>query len=578
MSPARGLARPSSSRAVAFALSSLVAIAGAGCADSTPFDLMTGAAGSSPGAGGNMNSRGGAGGSTGTGGSTARGGAGGSAGSAQAGTGGTTTGAAGRGGSGGAAGAGGRGGTGGSAGASGRGGTGGSAGAGGTTARGGAGGAAGSSGSGGRGGASGGSGTGGSSARGGSGGSAGASGGSGGSSRGGAGGSAGASGAGGSGGSSRGGAGGSGGSAGSAAGAGGSSGTGGSAGSPWTAGNPNGSCSAGVPTKAQAVSTSNPTTVVGTGTAASCTLSALQAAITAGGIVTFNCGPDAVTIPVTATLTVPSNKNTVVDGGRKITLDGGGAVQIMRFHSANFQANDYGLTLQHIALINGKTTPTEMIPTRPAPCSQGYNDGEGGALYMRDGYLVVVDSIFTNNKAATVGPDTGGGAIYVLGSKGGVWISGSTFTNNQGSNAGAVGGLFAELNIYNSLFRDNRATGHDANSNDPSMCSYMNNDQNQIGSGGNGGAIYSDGNDVDLNLCGDAILNNAAGTNAFGGGVFFTSNNFGGTLAFADTTMTGNTGRYWTQAQMGSITNAGTAVGTNCRNVTISNSTIQGVP
>ena len=42
--------------------------------------------------------------------------------------------------------------------------------------------------------------------------------------------------------------------------------------------------------------------------------------------------------------------------------------------------------------------------------------------------------------------------------------------------------------------------------------------------------------------------------------------------------MTGNTGRYWTQAQTGSITNAGTAVGTNCRSITITNSTIQGVP
>ena len=103
----------------------------------------------------------------------------------------------------------------------------------------------------------------------------------------------------------------------------------------------------------------------------------------------------------------------------------------MRFDSGNFQANDFGLTLQHIALVNGKTTPTEAIPTAPAPCSQGYNDGEGGALYMRDGYLIVVDSIFTNNQAAPLGPDTGGGAIYVLGSKGGVWIVGSTFTNNQ---------------------------------------------------------------------------------------------------------------------------------------------------
>ncbi len=357
----------------------------------------------------------------------------------------------------------------------------------------------------------------------------------------------------------------------------GGSGSGGSGGAPpWNAGNPNGSCSAGIPTKLQSVTISQPDRIVGTGTAASCTFAALQAAVTAGGLITFNCGAAPVTIPVTATLNVPSNKNTVIDGNRKITLDGGGAVQIMRFESANFQANDFGLTLQHIAMVNGKSTPTQMIPTAPAPCSQGYNDGQGGALYMRDGYLVVVDSIFTNNQAAPLGPDTGGGAIYVLGSKGGVWIAGSTFTNNQASNAGAVGGLFAELNIYNSLFTGNHAVGHDANNNDPTMCAAMNNGQNEIGSGGNGGAIYSDGNDVNVLLCGDAVLNNAAGIHAFGGGLFFTSNNFGGSLSIVDTTMTGNTGGHWTQVPNGTA-NAGAAVGTNCKSVTILTSTLQGL-
>jgi hypothetical protein len=533
----------------------LLAVAAAGCADSQSFDGFAGRGGGS---------------SAGTSGNAGRGGSGGGAGNLGAGgSGGSTAGGGGRGGAAGSAG--GRGGSGGGAGAAGRGGSGGG-GSGGST-----GGAAGSSGRGGSGGAAGA--TAGAGGRGGTAGSAGAAGGAG---RGGSGGSAGAAGAsagrGGTGGSAGGAAAGTGGSSGGAGSTGGG-GAGGSGGSPpWNAGNPNGSCSAGVPTRAQAASTANPTTVVGTGTPASCTFSALQAAATAGGVITFNCGPGAVTIPVTATLNIPANKNTVIDGGRKITLDGGGAVQIMRFHSANFQANDFGLTLQHIALINGKTTPAERIPTAPAPCSQGWNDGEGGALYMRDGYLVVVDSIFNNNHAANLGPDTGGGAIYVMGSKGGVWISGSTFTNNSGSNAGAVGGLFAELSIYNSLFRDNDAVGRDANSSDPDMCAVENNVPGQIGSGGNGGAIYSDGNDVDLMLCGNAILNNAAGTNAFGGGVFFTSNNFTGVLSFIDTTMTGNTGRSWTQAQTGSITNAGTAVGTNCRSVTIMSSTIQGVP
>src|SRR5215510_14448822 len=68
------------------------------------------------------------------------------------------------------------------------------------------------------------------------------------------------------------------------------------------ASNPNGSCRAGVPARGQPTDTSNPTAVIGTGTAASCTFGALQAAATAGGVITFDCGGGPVTIPVTATL------------------------------------------------------------------------------------------------------------------------------------------------------------------------------------------------------------------------------------------------------------------------------------
>ena len=348
-------------------------------------------------------------------------------------------------------------------------------------------------------------------------------------------------------------------------------------GTPTTAGNPYGSCSAGVPARGQPADISNPTTVVGTGEV-SCTFSQLQAAASKGGVITFNCGSGPVTILVTATLNLPTTKSTVIDGGNKITLDGGNAVQILRFDSANFQANTMGLTLQHITLINGKTTPTQAIPVAPAPCSQGWDDGEGGALYMRDGNLTVIDSIFMNNQAAPLGPDTGGGAIYVLGSKNGVLIVGSTFSNNSASNAGAVGCLFAELDVYDSLFTNNKAIGNGANSDDASKCSVINNGQNEVGSGGNGGALYSDGNSVNITLCGDAILNNSAGQGAFGGGLFFTSNDFGGTLSIADTTMTGNTGGHWTVVSTGSVTNAGTAVGTNAKSITIANSTLQGYP
>lgn len=347
----------------------------------------------------------------------------------------------------------------------------------------------------------------------------------------------------------------------------------------WQAGNPSGACSAGVPAGAKPVDVSNPTTVVGTGTPASCTFASLDAAVTKGGIITFDCGPDPITIAVTATMHLPINKDTVIDGGSKVTLDGGGAVQILRFDSPNFRALETRVTLQHLGLAHGKTTPTEAIPTvpQPSPCSQGWNDGEGGALYMRDGNLTIIDSIFTANEAAPLGPDTGGGGIYILGSKHGLVIAHSTFRDNRASNGGGFGALFAELQIYDSLFTGNVATGHDANNNEPDKCAFMNNGQNETGSGGNGGALYSDGASVNVTLCGNRIVDNAAGTKAFGGGLFFTSNDFGGTLTITDTTMTGNTGGSWTQVKEGSVTNAGTAVGTNAKSITITNSTLQGL-
>ena len=356
----------------------------------------------------------------------------------------------------------------------------------------------------------------------------------------------------------------------------GNTGTGGSP--PGMAGNPNGSCSAGVPSSGQPADVSNPTSVIGTGTAASCTFSALNTAVGKGGVITFNCGSDPATIAITATMNLPTTKDTVIDGGNKLTLDGGHAVQILNFNSANFQATETRLTLQHISLVNGKTTPTDMIPAAPqAACSQGYDDGQGGALFMRDGNLTVIDAIFSGNQAAQLGPDTGGGAIYLEGSKHGAVIVGSTFSNNSGANAGAIGALFGELDIYDSLFENNTATGHDANNNDTSMkmCTVMNNGQYEIGSGGNGGAIYGDGNSFNITLCGDAVLNNAAGAKAFGGGLFFTSDDMMGVLTITDTTMTGNTGGHWTNVSGGSVTDVGTAIGVNAKSITVTNSTLQ---
>ena len=298
------------------------------------------------------------------------------------------------------------------------------------------------------------------------------------------------------------------------------------------AGNPDGSCSQSLPPEAQPADASKPTTVVGTGTAESCTYDKLASAVAKAGVITFNCGTEPVSIRVTATLELKTDTNTVIDGGNKVTLDGGSSVRILKWQAGDWMVNNNALILQHIVLANGKATGTEAIPTRPAPCSQGFNDGQGGALFMRDGVLRAIDVTFIKNEAALLGPDTGGGALYLLGVKA-AYIASCSFLNNRASNAGGMGSLFANNFIYNSLFDGNEATGHGANNADSSKCSYKNNNQNEVGSGGNGGAIYNDGAEgASITICGTQIRNNHA--NAFGSALFYTSNDDSGSLTIRD--------------------------------------------
>src|SRR5580658_791296 len=315
------------------------------------------------------------------------------------------------------------------------------------------------------------------------------------------------------------------------------------------AGNPSGSCSTlTLPAEAQAVDTSHPTTVVGSGTPSSCTFQALSTAVMGGGIITFNCGPDPVTISVTSTLKPPISTggtavHVVIDGGNKITLDGGGSAQIISWVHTTWRTSQDTLTLQHIQLSNGKATGTKTIPactTQPnAQCSTGYTDGQGGAVYIADGSLRVIDSIFTGNQAATLGPDTGGGAIYLLGSGTLSYIAHSTFQNNTASNAGAIGMLWVGASIYDSLFEGNRAVGNGANSVDSTQCSCDDGNGDQVGSGGNGGAIYKDGGDgVDLTLCGNLVQNNSA--TEFGAGAFLTADGSAAKLVIDDSVFKDN--------------------------------------
>ncbi len=214
------------------------------------------------------------------------------------------------------------------------------------------------------------------------------------------------------------------------------------------------------------------------------------------------------------------DKDTTLDGGGLVTLDGGGATQIFTFTGTNFQVTTTTVTLQHMRFTNARATGSNPFPTATAPCSQGFQDGGGGVIQIRDGVLHVIDSVFEDNHGATPGPDIAGGGIYAIGSLD-VTVVGSTFTNNDASNGGAIGSLFSDLTVINSTFTGNKALGSGGNSTN-TTCPDVNG-QRETGSGGNGGAISIDGGETfTVDLCGDVFSQNQGGTGALAGAVFRT--------------------------------------------------------
>ncbi len=235
--------------------------------------------------------------------------------------------------------------------------------------------------------------------------------------------------------------------------------------------------------------TSSPTTVVGDGTAASCTEPALDAAIAKGGVITFSCGAAPVTLTVTSEKAIKTD--TILDGGGKITLSGGGATRILHVASAWDQTSPH-VTVQHLSFEKGFTTD--------APNTKATDQG-GAAIFREGGSLDVIDCHFTDNHCASTGQDVSGGAITSQGI-GETVIVGSTFTGNSGSNGGAVGNLGDILTVTNCAFDGNAATGTDGNP----------------GNGGNGGAIVFDGAMTTMTICGSTFTHNTAG--AQGGAIF----------------------------------------------------------
>lgn len=302
------------------------------------------------------------------------------------------------------------------------------------------------------------------------------------------------------------------------------------------AGNPEGDC--GVPAEAGLEDTSNPTTVVGDGTPQSCTADAFIDAVAGGGIITFDCGPD----PVTITLDRPAKvfndtgPEIVIDGAGLVTLDGGGTTRILYMNTCDENQvwttpmcdnQDHPrLTVQNLTFQNGNSKAEEEF------------DG-GGAIWVRGGRFKVINSRFFNNTCASEGPDVGGAGIRVFSQHEGrpVYVVNSTFGGAQGygndcANGGGISSIGVSWTIINSLFSHNQAVGNGGNPAKPGTPG-----------GGSGGAIYNDGNTMTLSLCGTRIEDNEVTTH--GSAIFFVSNDHTGDIRIERSVITNNRGGNW---------------------------------
>jgi len=290
---------------------------------------------------------------------------------------------------------------------------------------------------------------------------------------------------------------------------------------------------AAIPVEGRTEDTSSPTTLVGTGTAASCTADAFIAAVRQGGVVTFDCGPDPATIVLSAPAIVYNDVDKVViDGGGTVALSGGGRSRILYMSTCDSSHGGYPsgsgdcntnpgpeLVVQNLTFLDGSAVGIPEGDT---------NGAGGGAIHAQGGRLKVVNCRFFDNVCDDLGSDLGGGAIrkldYLVASGAGparpTWIVNSTFgapmMGNHCANGGALSSIGVSWNILNSWFSDNQAVGHGAND----------------GQGGNGGAIYNDGNEIVMNLTSTLIENNQA--NEGGSAVFFVSNERSGSIHITD--------------------------------------------
>ncbi len=166
------------------------------------------------------------------------------------------------------------------------------------------------------------------------------------------------------------------------------------------------------------------------------------------------------------------SKNLIIDGEgvANLTISGNGASRVFLTQPST------QVTLKNIIIANGKafgSDPKSETTSAGGGILMGGGSnltvekckfinnvaGFGGGIYTGfRSITTVTDSIFDRNDGSlTTDTERGGGAIATK-SGGTLTVRGSTFTNNKGTNGGAINSLLGTLTVENSTFINNDTT------------------------------------------------------------------------------------------------------------------------
>jgi predicted outer membrane repeat protein len=283
---------------------------------------------------------------------------------------------------------------------------------------------------------------------------------------------------------------------------------------------------------------------VGKGTPASCTETALDAALAGGGTVTFNCG-GAATITVTSPKSIL--QNTTVKGGGNITLSGGGTTQIFRLAAlTTLRLNDITLTDGFSASGGGAIGGSGTLKLTRAVIKNSKTDGCGGAIAMDStGRLGLTNSTLELNSGAFGGAVCTSGSLtsissdlvfnHVTGSGGAVYLFPNGVMNLNGGalngNSATIGG--AVILAGNGARVTLRSTGQ--------PISISGNQATH-----SGGAIYNDPTNVQgyLKISHANFTGNAAPPNVLLSGYGGAIADRGAGMVLTDSTFRQNQGRF----------------------------------